>query len=312
MGNVRVCGHDYRGKGYYFVTFCTKGRQQVLSRIVDGAVELEPAGELLMGAWRKIGEEDPAYELGVTAVMPDHFHGLIIARTKPKYVLGTHVSRIEGRVLHAMRKRLGDPELQMWDDDGYHHFLSLNVEMLNSFEDYIVDNPRRWQLRKDNPQWFRKHCAVQHSRLPTETTWTAYGDQTLLNHPWLVPVVVSNKISDTDQRAQIGAILEQVEQGAIPIGGFISPGEREVAQAVACLPRARIITLLPWGLSRYKPSGSLATQWLAEGRTLVLTGFPDNEPAECKRQNCLTNNDWVRRIASPSHLAHPVACGGPE
>lgn len=297
MGNVRVRGHDYRGKGYYFLTFGTLNRKPWLSRIVEGRVVLEPAGELLMAAWRKIAEEDPAYELGVTAVMPDHFHGLAIARRAPKYVIGTHVSRVEGRVLHAMRKRLDDPELKMWDE-GFYDYLSLDMKMLRAFEAYIVDNPTRWQLRQDHPEWFRKQYALQHSRLPGETTWTAYGDATLLGHPNLVPVIVSTKISDAERAAQIEDILAQVERGGIPIGGFISPGERAVATAVARMPRARMIKLIPWGLARYKPSGATATRWLADGRTLILTGFPDDEPEECRRTNCLKNNEWVKQIAA--------------
>jgi len=298
MGNVRVRGHDYRGKGYYFLTFGTRKRRQWLSRIVNAQVILEPAGELLMQAWHKIAEEDPAYELGVTAVMPDHFHGLAIARKPPKYVIGTHVSRMEGRVLHATRKRLGDPELKMWDEGGFYDYLSLDMKMLRAFEHYIRDNPARWQLRQDNPQWFRKQYACQHPRLPKEATWTAYGDATLLGHPWLVPVIVSTRIGEAERAARIADILEQVKQGGIAIGGFISPGEREVARKVAELPRARIIKLLPWGLRRYKPSGDAGTRWLAEGRALVLTGFPDDEPEACRRQNCLKNNAWVKQIAA--------------
>jgi REP element-mobilizing transposase RayT len=297
MGTVRVRGHDYHAKGYYFITFGTLGRRHWLSRIVDGRVVLETAGELLMEAWNQIAEEDPAYELGVTAVMPDHFHGLAIARRAPKFVIGTHVSRVEGRVLHAMRKRLDNPELKMWEE-GFYDYLSLDMKMLRAFENYIRDNPARWQLRHENPQWFRKQYAVQHARLPSEATWTAYGDATLLSHPRLLPVVVSSKISEAARATQISEILAHVKQGAIPIGGFISPGEREVAREVTKLPRARIIKLLPWGLVRYKPSGDTAPRWLASGRALVLTGFPDNEPAECRRQNCLTNNAWVQQIAA--------------
>lgn len=47
MGNVRVRGHDYHGKGYYFITFGTLNRRQWLSRIVDGRVRLEPDDEPL-------------------------------------------------------------------------------------------------------------------------------------------------------------------------------------------------------------------------------------------------------------------------
>jgi hypothetical protein len=259
-------------------------------------VLLEPAGELLMQEWQKIAIEDPAYELGVTAVMPDHFHGLAIASQSPKFVIGTHVSRVEIRVLHAMRKQLGDPKLKIWED-GFYDFLALDLKMLKAFEAYIRDNPARWQLRLDHPEWFKKQYAIKHARLPDETTWTAYGDATLLHHPRLVPVIISTRISEAERVKQIAHIVNQVKDGGIPIGGFISLGEREVVAQVTKLPRARLIKLEPWGLKRYKPSGATATRWLATGRTLVLTGFPDDEPIECHRANCLKNNEWVRRIA---------------
>jgi hypothetical protein len=51
----------------------------------------------------------------------------------------------------------------------------------------VRDNPRRWQLRHDNPQWFAKQTDVVHPRLPPETRWTAYGDHTLPDYPWLEP-----------------------------------------------------------------------------------------------------------------------------
>lgn len=305
MGHVRVRGHDYHARGYYFVTFGTLHRQRCLSRIVGGKVALEPAGELLMDAWRRIAEEDPAYELGATAVMPDHFHGLAIARRAPKYVIGTHVSRVEGRVLHAMRKRQGDPQLRIWDEDGFYDYLSLDITMLKAFEAYILDNPARWQLRLDHPEWFRKQYAMRHPRLPEETCWTAYGDATLLDHPNLVPVIVSARISQADRASQIAEIIAKVREGAVPIGGFISPGERQVAAEVVKLPRARIIKLEPWGLKRYKPSGATATRWMASGRSLVLTGFPDDEPVECRRANCLRNNEWVKQIAADRGRKRP-------
>lgn len=297
MGNVRVRGHDYHARGFYFITLATHERRPWLSSIEKGKVVLKSAGKLLLAAWNKIADEDPAYELRVTAVMPDHFHGLAIARQPPRYVIGTHVSRAEGRVLHAMRKQLDRPELKLWDEGGFYDYLSLDVRMLAAFENYIADNPARWQLRKDHPEWFKKQYALGHSRLPQETEWTAYGDATLLDHPNLVPVIVSTRITDAERAAQIAEIIACVKNGGIPIGGFISPGERQVAVEVLQIPRARVIKLEPWGLKRYKPSGPTAVRRMAAGQTLVLTGFPDEEPVECHRGNCLKNNEWVRRIA---------------
>ena len=114
----------------------------------------------------------------------------------------------------------------------------------------------------------------------------------------ITPVMTNQEPGPGRRVRQVAEIVSQVEQGAIPIGGFISPGERAVATEAAKIPRARMIKLLPWGLKRYKPSGAVATRWLAEGRSLILTGFPDDEPAACCRTSCFKNNEWVRQIAS--------------
>jgi len=86
--------------------------------------------------------------------------------------------------------------------------------------------------------------------------------------------------------------------GTASAAAGLVPGERKVAMAVAKMPRARIIKLMPWGLKRYNPSGAAVTRWLADGRTLIFTGFPDGEPEECQRTNCLKNNEWVKQIAA--------------
>lgn len=82
-----------------------------------------------METWRKVATEDPACKISAAAVMPDHFHGLIITRQSPKWVIGTHVSRVAGRTLHAIRKQLNDPTLKMWDK-GFYDYLALDSQML--------------------------------------------------------------------------------------------------------------------------------------------------------------------------------------
>ena len=131
--------------------------------------------------------------------------------------------------------------------------------------------------------------------------------------PSLIPreaqrsTTLSSRISEEERARHIADILAKVEQGAIPVGGFISPGEREVATKVAEMPRARMIKLIPWGLKRYKPGGAEATRWLADGRLLILTGFPDDEPEECRRMNCLKNNEWVKQICSRNQCYEAIS-----
>ena len=91
--------------------------------------------------------------------------------------------------------------------------------------------------------------------------------------------------------------LELAQGGATLIGGFISPGEKEVAKGVLEIAGAKVICLLPYGLKGYKPHG-VAVKRLAESKTLVLSGFPESVPSTpINYVNCHLNNDWARLIA---------------
>ncbi len=301
MNYARLFNHDYCGTGFYFITFATKPRRSLFSEIVGGRIRLRPEGNAVLDAWHEVARDAPEYSLRLSAIMPDHFHGTLVCVNGSQLHLGKLISRMKGRSRQAIRKLHNDPHLVVWEE-GYHDYIAFSQEAFDTFSDYVSENPVRWQLRHDNPQWFRKHTAISHPRLPRETNWTAFGDQTLLDYPWLLPVVISRHFEGTQLKAKVDETLALIEQGAIPLGGFISPGERLVAAALATLPRARMIYMHPWGLAQYKPRGHTAIERLATGKTLVISGFPDEVEQVARRENCLRNNGW----------AHAIAVGSPD
>lgn len=303
MRFARLKTHDYRGEGYYFITFATAPRRALLSEIRDGRIQLFPEGRAVVEAWQRIPADDPAYSLRINVVMPDHFHGILVCKGGARYSLSQIVERMKARSRQTIRRLKNAPALSVWEA-GFHDFVAFTSVTFNVFSDYVRDNPRRWQLRQDNPQWFAKQTDVVHPRLPPETQWTAYGDRTLLDYPWLEPVIISRRLEGEELEAEVARFLELAREGAVLIGGFISPGERRVAREAAAISRSRLIYLHPWGLSRYKPHGHAAAERLASGLTLALSGFPDTEEAVPRRENCLCNNRWAQAIAlTSSHVS---------
>ena len=115
--------------------------------------------------------------------------------------------------------------------------------------------------------------------------------------PQLLPVIVHLRITEAERKAEVARYLDLARSGATLIGGFISPGEKEVAKGLLEIPGAKVICLLPFGLKGYKPHG-VAVKRLAESLTLVLSGFPESVPATpINYENCHLNNDWARLIA---------------
>ena len=102
---------------------------------------------------------------------------------------------------------------------------------------------------------------------------------------------------EEERAAEVSRYLELAQGGATLIGGFISPGEKEVAKGVLEIAGAKVICLLPYGLKGYKPHG-VAVKRLTESKTLVLSGFPESVPSTpINYVNCHLNNDWARLIA---------------
>ena len=295
MHYARMAGHDYH-EGYYFVTINTAPRRNCLSRIVCGKVELLPPGEIVLKAYLQMGADSPEIDLRVCAIMPDHFHAIIVFRHRSEHPLGWHVRRFKARATRAVRGLSGDASLGLFEEN-FHDFISFSGEELDSYVQYVKLNPIRWQWKHDHPDFFSKHFALRHPRLPRGISWTAIGDRSLLDAPWIEPVVVHRRITEEERKAEVARFLELAKSGATLIGGFISPGEKEVAKGALEIAGAKVICLLPYGLKEYKPHG-VAVRRLAESKTLVLSGFPESvPPTPINYDNCHLNNDWARLIA---------------
>ena len=296
-GYRRWSGHDYEGWGYYLVTFSTEPRRPILSRIEDYQAVLTPCGQALEAAWRKMAEECPQISLREYAVMPDHFHGVVAMQPGSGHPLGWWVRRAKARATHAIHELLGETGSVF--QENFHDWVSVDAGMFDTFREYTAANPRRDQLRRENRHLLRTVRAAVHPRLAAaapQLRWDCTGDLALLDYPALLPIVVSRRADESARQRTIEGWVELVRRGAIPIGGFISPGEKEALRAFASLPRARVIRLLPYGLKEWKPHGRQLEN-LAESRLLLLSAFPE-EVEGCNWDNCHRNNEIAAAIAA--------------
>ena len=299
-GYRRWASHDYAGWGYYMITFSTEPRRKILSRIENYRAVLTPSGKALEAAWLKMAEECPQISLREYAVMPDHFHGIVVMKPGSTHPLGWWVRRVKARATRAIHQILGEngPIFQ----ENFHDWVSMNAEMFDEFREYVAANPRRDQLRRENQHLLKTVRTATHPRLAAaapDLHWDCMGDLALLDYPLLLPIVVSRRAEESAFRRTIDEWSEQVKRGAIPIGGFISPGEKAALKAFAGIPKARVIRLLPYGLKDFRPHGRQLEN-LAESRLLILSAFPE-EVEGCNWDNC----HWNNRIAAAVAAATP-------
>ena len=76
--STRWAKWDYSAEAAYFITICTKPRNPFFGQIVKGKMVLSPCGLIVYDCWRTLPDHYKNVKLGVYAVMPDHFHGIII------------------------------------------------------------------------------------------------------------------------------------------------------------------------------------------------------------------------------------------
>lgn len=76
--SIRLQHWDYGWDAAYSITICTKGRKCFFGNIIDGAIQLSPAGIIAKDLWYEIKNHASSITLGEFVVMPNHIHGIII------------------------------------------------------------------------------------------------------------------------------------------------------------------------------------------------------------------------------------------
>lgn len=303
MQTKRMYAHDYTRVGFYMVTLVTADRRPLFGDCRDNRVQLSAAGEVVQRRWGEIPAHVPAIEASTLVVMPDHVHGILYVKAPLAKPLGATIRGFMSGVTAELRKVLGDPGLNVWEN-GYHDRVIMNADTLRVERHYIRDNPRRLCLRRAHPDLFVRVNRLDHSRLPPDMHWAGYGNLFLLDKPILFPVQVSRRVTPEALVVMKTEVAEQTATGAVMVSPFISPGEKVIAEQVMAQAYGSLILLKPDGFPPlYKPSG-VYFDLCAEGRLLVLSPFAHTGHREpLSRERCLQMNGWVKEICGNNAAA---------
>jgi putative transposase len=168
--SLRMPYRDYAAAGIYFVTICTFDRRPILARIEEGKAHLTPIGEMARECWLETPTHHPQATLHAFVVMPNHIHGLLeltplsgvpskpdTAKRKfgpdcvPSSSLSAVVRSFKSAVTRLARVRL-NVDGDLWERNYFERLIRDGKE----FEDttkYIIENPIRWELDKENPNF---------------------------------------------------------------------------------------------------------------------------------------------------------------
>jgi putative transposase len=173
--SIRLQGYDYSQPGMYFVTVCTEERELLFGEVVKEAMVENEYGEVARTCWEEIPHHFQRAELDVFVVMPNHVHGILIIadkiRTSPTSVGAQHAAPLSWRASRpnvspgslgaiirsfksATTKRINNlratPYVPPWQRGYYEHVIR-NEDDLRRIREYILTNPLRWELDRENP-----------------------------------------------------------------------------------------------------------------------------------------------------------------
>ncbi|MCX6122637.1 MAG: hypothetical protein NTX44_13590 [Ignavibacteriales bacterium] len=173
--STRLKGYDYSQPGEYFVTVNTNNHECLFGTVIEEEMRLSPVGKIAKNCWEEIPKHFHNIDLDEFVIMPNHVHGIIIINENDTTVDSKFKGRdvqlnvSTGKMVWKSPKRgsLGtiirsyksavskwchdnDFDNFEWQSRYYDHIIRGEKELQN-IRDYIINNPIKWFLEKENP-----------------------------------------------------------------------------------------------------------------------------------------------------------------
>ena len=313
-------------------------------RAVEAGVEPTALGRQVIALWLKLHALCPALTASNFIIMPDHVHLLLMvdfSRLRGGFnpLVFIHWFRDwssrQGDVTPVVPPnwvayyRPGEAARAFGWEDGFWLDLAIGSRHLKAIRRYMKLNPARALWKQRHPDRF-KVTKVATARLLAvapqasvggsgdapdprpvlPATLTALGNLALLGSPFLLHVRLTLKKTVAEHEAAIAEIVERAKRGAIPVSGFISPGEKEVLRRLKAEAHVRFVKIVPFALpARYDPSAEDSRE-LAGDRLAIVSLQPETaairsidirrsqSAARQFRQNCLAMNDLAAALCA--------------
>ena len=179
INSARLADWDYSSNGFYFVTICTKDRQQYFGAIQNASIPGNETQNALSGDETEnalTGNETQnlaslqATDMGIIAaqywtdipfiIMPDHLHGILLFNKNESNEWQPNKAGVQSKNLASVIRgfkagvtkyaTMSDIEFQ-WQPRYYDRVIR-NADELERIRKYIGDNPANWLSEQGNPE----------------------------------------------------------------------------------------------------------------------------------------------------------------
>ena len=165
--SIRLKGADYSRPALYSVTICSSGRRCIFGEVREAHIYLTPLGRLVQANWREIPNHFASVGILEHIVMPTHVHGIVeihsqlgrsnapplrreTARGQPRPAsLPAIIRSFKSAVSNTAHSEL-EMAGEIWQRSYFERILRPGRE-LASAQTYILDNPKKWECDRNNP-----------------------------------------------------------------------------------------------------------------------------------------------------------------
>lgn len=288
---------------------------------------LSELGRRVAEEWWNTSTHHPEIEVVDLQMMPDHFHGIFFVKEKMERPLGMALRGFKQSCNRHYRELiLGQPPVPSISSSpsvpsvalstqqterqpkrdrrgedrshgllfarGYNDRLLLRSGQLDTWLNYLKDNPRRLLMKREHPDFFR----VQRNLSMAGITFSAIGNRFLLNRPVRLQVQCSRRLTKDEIQEKVQYYLSAARQGAVLVSPAISPGEKAVMRA-AFDEGLSLVYLQENGFTSLAKPGGARMEACARGQLLILAPWEHhNERLAIRRDQCLVLNDIARRL----------------
>ena len=158
--STRLQNWDYSWDGYYFITICTKNKEEYFGKIENGNMILSPLGAIADILWYEIKNHAKNIKLDAFVIMPNHIHGILILSGNNTNTVETRHALSPNHDNHTIsQKTIGQQRFQNQGKNsissivgGYKsavtkhaHRLNFNFAWQSRFYENIIQNEDRYR-----------------------------------------------------------------------------------------------------------------------------------------------------------------------
>ncbi len=142
---IRLQAYDYRSKGCYHVTICSRQREHLFGEVANGVMRLNALGRVVEQGIAGIPSHFPEAEVIAHVVMPNHVHMLLGLGTETDAMYGVPTARhtlgqIIGSYKAGVSRACGRA---IWQPRFYEHIIRNERDLLETIA-YVQNNPMAW------------------------------------------------------------------------------------------------------------------------------------------------------------------------